>query len=59
MTRVATPENEALLLSQAKGTTGAELERICARFAKVGTPRVGEEYRNVRRRRLAGGTIQI
>ena len=39
MTRVAMPDNEALLLDQARSTTGAELERICASVRQVLRPR--------------------
>ena len=54
MTRVANADNEDLLLSQAKGLTGAELERVCAGFRKLGAGPVDEERRHVRRRTLHG-----
>ncbi len=41
MTRVATPANEALLLQDAKYSTGTQLEAICRKFASV--------YRDTRR----------
>jgi len=60
MTRVAIADNEELLLAQARGTTGAELERICSGFRKVlRGPVVDEEHRYVRRRFMQDGTVQI
>ena len=41
MTRVATPENEELLLHDARHTTGTQLESICRKYASV--------YRKARR----------
>ena len=35
MTRVATPANEALLLQDAKHSTGTQVEAICRKFASV------------------------
>src|SRR5574338_520741 len=35
MTRVATPENEELLLVDAQYSTGPQLERICRKYASV------------------------
>ncbi len=35
MTRVATPENQELLLEYARHGTGAQLERICRQYAQV------------------------
>jgi len=60
MTRVADADNEELLLVQARGTTGAELERICSGFRKVFRDKVtDEEHRYVRRRNMRDGTVQI
>jgi hypothetical protein len=60
ITRVATPKNEDLLLAQARGTTGAELERICAGFRRLGpTVALDDERRFVRRRTLGDGLVQI
>src|SRR5688572_18521401 len=60
MTRVATADNEDLLLAQARGSTGAELERICAGFRKLLPGAVtDEERRTVRRRSLDDGLVQI
>src|SRR5688500_18214489 len=60
MTRVATKDNEDLLLAQAKGSTGAELERICAGFRKLLPGAVADgERRTVRRRTLDDGLVQI
>ncbi|MBK6520075.1 MAG: DUF222 domain-containing protein [Polyangiaceae bacterium] len=60
ITRVATPKNEDLLLHQARGTTGAELERVCAGYRRL-APRqvVATERRTVRRRNLDDGLVQI
>jgi hypothetical protein len=60
ITRVATPKNEDLLLAQARGTTGAELERVCAGYRRL-APRevVATERRFVRRRNLDDGLVQI
>jgi len=48
MTRVADADNEELLLAQARGTTGAELERVCSGFRKVmgGPPAVEDQHEN-------------
>jgi len=60
LTRIADVGTEDLLLAQAHGTTGAELERICSGFRKVmGGPPTDEEHRTVRRRFIQDGTVQI
>ena len=62
MTRVATPDNEALLLDQARSATGAELERICASVREVLRPRDaqgGDDVRYVRRRHAGLGMTRI
>jgi hypothetical protein len=60
MTRVATPANEELLLAQARGTTGAQLERICSGFRRVLRGKAtDEEHRFVRRRTMHDGSVQI
>jgi hypothetical protein len=59
-TRVATARNEELLLAQARGTTGAELERICSGFRRVvGARLTDEDHRYVRRRTMTDGTVRI
>ena len=60
MTRVADADNEELLLAQARGLTGAELERVCGGFRPfIGTRAALEERRYVRRRSMHDGTVQI
>jgi hypothetical protein len=60
ITRVATPDSEELLLAQARGTTGAELERICAGFRRVVRGRAtDEDNRYVRRRTCHDGSVRI
>ncbi|MBK6518280.1 MAG: DUF222 domain-containing protein [Polyangiaceae bacterium] len=60
ITRVATPANEDLLLDQARGTTGAELEKICSKVRALAPgAALDEERRFVRRRSLSDGLVQI
>lgn len=60
MTRVADSDNEELLLAQARGLTGAELERVCGGFRPfIKTKEALEERRHVRRRGMPNGTVQI
>jgi hypothetical protein len=59
MTRVADRENESLLLDQAKSATGAELEKVCARFRGLDRDKAADELRFVRRRHMADGTVRI
>ena len=64
MTRVATPENERVLLMDAKLTTGAQLERICRKYKQLrrlagATPADEEINRYVRRRELDNGMVKI
>jgi hypothetical protein len=62
MTRVATPESEALLLQYATSSTGAQLERICRSFRKVvrvGVVGADQDERFVRRRHLDSGMVRI
>jgi len=59
MTRVATDYNEDLLLAQAQGLTGAELERVCAGFRKLAPGPLDEDRRYVRRRTMPDGMVQI
>jgi hypothetical protein len=60
MTRVATPDNEELLLAQARGTTGAQLERICSGFRRALRGKAtDDEHRFVRRRTMHDGSVQI
>ena len=61
MTRVATPENQELLLIYAQSSTGAQLERICRGLRQV-TRRKGQsddDERWVRRRHLPSGMVRI
>lgn len=61
MTRVATPSNEELLMHQARGSTGAQLERICAAFARLpdGARPTDPERRYVRKRTHRDGTMTL
>lgn len=66
MTRVASAENEALLLQFASASTGAGLERICRGFRRVertredgGRARDPGDERFVRKTRLASGMVRI
>jgi hypothetical protein len=64
ITRVATPVNEELLVGQAEFTTGAQMEKICAKYAAVlrsekRSPRLDRERRHVRRRNLEDGMVRI
>ena len=61
LTRVATPENEALLLKLALEATGAQLERLCRgyRTAQAADEAPAPEERSVRQRLLAGGMVKL
>jgi hypothetical protein len=61
LTRVATPENEALLLKLALEATGAQLERLCRGYRSVlAAEEVPEvEERSVRQRLLPGGMVKL
>jgi hypothetical protein len=65
MTRVATPENEPILLGEAEYTTGQQLEVICRKYALVqrhdreSNERDDAERRHLRRRDLPDGMVQI
>jgi len=65
MTRVATPATEAALVELAKCSTGAQLDRICRKYAAVqrqGTEpdaRYDAEHRHVSRRELDSGFVEI
>ena len=64
MSRVATPENEELLLVDAQYSTGTQLERICRKYATVRrgvapTPDDDQERRRVTRRDLDDGMVRI
>lgn len=64
MTRVATPENEELLLVDAQYSTGTQLELICRKYAAVRrgaapTPEEDQERRRVTRRDLDDGMVRI
>jgi hypothetical protein len=63
--RVATPENEVLLLDHARLMTASQLEKLCRKYALVqrhgqdSHPDVDEQRRYVRRRDLEDGMIKI
>src|ERR1041384_6519985 len=63
--RVATPENEALLLDHARLMTASQLEKLCRKYALVqrhdedSHPEVDEQRRYVRRRDLEDGMVKI
>src|SRR5262249_38802937 len=63
--RVATPENEALLLDHARLMTASQLEKLCHKYALVqrhgqdSHPEVDEQRRHVRRRDLEDGMVKI
>jgi hypothetical protein len=65
MTRVATQLNEALLLDEARYTTGGQLERICQKYAAItragenDTPRDDERRRYLRKTDTADGMVRI
>jgi hypothetical protein len=65
MTRVATPENEHMLLGEARFTTGQQIEVICRKYAMVqrhdqeSNERDDAERRHLRRRDLPDGMVQI
>ena len=65
ITRVATPENEDVLLEQAQLTTGHQLEQICRKYASVRAhehdtrPSDDLDRRCVRRRETTGGMVMI
>jgi hypothetical protein len=64
MTRVATPDNEAVLLDQARTTTAAQLERICRFYRQVrsqvgANPRDEEDRRWVVSRQTDDGMVSI
>lgn len=64
MTRVATPENEELLLVDAQYSTGTQLETICRKYAMVRrgvapTPEDDQDRRRVTRRDLDDGMVRI
>lgn len=61
MTRVATAANEELLMHQARGSTGAQLERICAAFVRLpdGDRPTDPERRYVRKRTHRDGTMTL
>src|SRR5215470_17394065 len=63
--RVATPENEALLLDHARLMTASQLERLCRKYALVqrhgqdSHPEIDEQRRYVRRRDMEDGMVKI
>jgi hypothetical protein len=61
LTRVATPQTEALLLQMALLATGAQLERLCRGYRAVveGERAPRPEERSVRRRQLPGGRVKL
>jgi hypothetical protein len=61
LTRVATPENETLLLKLSLDATGAQLERLCRGFRSVLAADEAQEIeeRSVRQRLLPGGMVKL
>lgn len=64
MTRVATPENEELLLQDARYSTGIQLELICRKYAAVRrgvapTPEDDKERRRIVKRDTEDGMVSI
>ncbi|HEX3481203.1 MAG TPA: DUF222 domain-containing protein [Kofleriaceae bacterium] len=65
MLRVATPENEVLLLEHAKLMTASQLEKLCRRYALVqrhgedAHSQADEQRRYVRRRDTEDGMVKI
>lgn len=65
MTRVATPENEQVLLMDARLTTGSQLERICRKYKQLQrltdhpNAAADAEQRRVTRRELDSGMVMI
>jgi hypothetical protein len=65
MLRVATPENEVLLLEHAKLMTASQLEKLCRKYAMVQrhgqdrSPHDDEQRRYVRRRDTEDGMVKI
>jgi hypothetical protein len=61
LTRVATPENEALLLKLALEATGAQLECLCRgyRTAQAADEAPEAEERSVHQRLLPGGMVKL
>jgi len=61
LTRVATPQNEALLLKLALEATGAQLERLCRgyRTAQAANEVAAPEERSVHKQLLAGGMVKL
>jgi hypothetical protein len=60
LTRVATPGNEALLLTIALFSTGAQLEQLCRGYRSVvEAGKTAPEERSVRRRLLPGGKVKL
>ncbi len=63
--RVATPQNEALLLDHARLMTASQLEKLCRKYALVqrhgqeSHPEIDEQRRYVRRRDLEDGMVKI
>jgi hypothetical protein len=61
LTRVATPENEALLLQMALHATGAQLERLCRGYRSVAAAqgRLEPEPRSVSLNPMPGGMVRL
>jgi len=61
LTRVATPDNEAMLLKMGLVATGAQLERLCRGYRRVvaGEKLPEPEKRSVRQRPLPGGMDKL
>jgi hypothetical protein len=61
LTRVARPDNEAVLLGAAQAATGAQLERICRGLRTIdqADQPPPPDVRGVRRRDLPGGMVKL
>ncbi len=65
MVRVATPQNEEMLLEEARYSTGAQLEKICRQYASVRrhdhdtTVNDDQQRRYITRRDTADGMVRV
>ena len=59
VTRVASADNEALLLDYARTSTGAQLEKICAKFRGFSQEASDPERRSVSKRYMPDATVRI
>ena len=60
ISRVATPETEAMLVEMARTTTASQLESICRRFRQIQTPPgVPDDRRQLRVRETQDGMVRL